>query len=77
MAAADVAVAKWWACRGGQRVVHTAQHLHAGIGSDIDYPIHRFFLWSKQLDLTLGGAGVHQARLGAHLASGGAVEGEA
>jgi hypothetical protein len=58
-------------------VAHTAQHLHAGIGSDIDYPIHRFFLWSKQLDLTLGSAGVHQARLGAHLASGGAVEDEA
>jgi len=76
-AAKEVAAARWWACRGGQRVAHTAQHLHAGIGSDIDYPIHRFFLWSKQLDLTLGSAGVHQARLGAHLASGGAVEDEA
>jgi alkylation response protein AidB-like acyl-CoA dehydrogenase len=76
-ATSEVAAAKWWACRGGQRVAHTAQHLHAGIGSDIDYPIHRFFLWSKQLDLTLGSAGVHQARLGAYLASGGAVESEA
>lgn len=57
-------VAKWWACRGGQRVVHTAQHLHGGIGADIDYPIHRFFLWSKQLDLALGGAAPQLAQLG-------------
>ncbi len=66
-ARAEVAAAKWWACRGGQRVVHTAQHLHAGIGSDIDYPIHRYFLWSKQLDVTLGGASRQLARLGALL----------
>jgi alkylation response protein AidB-like acyl-CoA dehydrogenase len=63
----EVAAAKWWACRGGQRVVHTAQHLHGGIGSDVDYPIHRFFLWSKQLDLTLGGASHQLARLGTML----------
>jgi len=63
----EIAAAKWWACRGGERVVHTAQHIHAGIGSDIDYPIHRFFLWSKQIELTLGGASHHLARLGAML----------
>ena len=66
-ARAEVAAAKWWACRGGQRVVHTAQHLHGGIGADVDYPIHRFFLWSKQLDVTLGGASRQLARLGALL----------
>jgi alkylation response protein AidB-like acyl-CoA dehydrogenase len=55
-AEAETSAAKWWACRGGQRVVHTAQHLHAGVGSDSDYPIHRFYLWSKQLELSLGGA---------------------
>jgi alkylation response protein AidB-like acyl-CoA dehydrogenase len=68
-AATDVGIAKWWACRGGQRIVHTAQHLHGGIGADIDYPIHRFFLWSKQLDLTLGGAAPQLARLGRLLTS--------
>jgi alkylation response protein AidB-like acyl-CoA dehydrogenase len=66
-ARAEVAAAKWWACRGGQRVVHTAQHLHGGIGADIEYPIHRFFLWSKHLDVTLGGASRQLARLGALL----------
>lgn len=69
----EVGVAKWWACRGGQRVVHTAQHLHGGIGADIEYPIHRFFLWAKQLDLCLGGASAQLAKLGAMIAQGGAA----
>jgi len=55
-AEAEASAAKWWACRGGQRVVHAAVHLHAGVGSDADYPIHRYYLWSKQLELSLGGA---------------------
>jgi hypothetical protein len=62
-----VAVAKWWACSGGTRVTHTAQHLHGGIGSDVDYPIHRYFLWSKQMELTLGGANRQLARIGSML----------
>lgn len=66
----EVAAAKWWACRGGNRVVHAAMHLHGGIGADIDYPIHRYLLWSKQLELTAGGAGVQLAEIGARLARG-------
>jgi alkylation response protein AidB-like acyl-CoA dehydrogenase len=66
----QIAAAKWWACIGGQRVVHTAQHLHAGIGSDVEYPIHRYFLWAKQVELSLGGAGRQLARIGAELATG-------
>lgn len=65
-----VAVAKWWACRAGHRVAHSAQHLHGGTGADVEYPIHRFFLWAKQTEYTLGGASPHLARLGAMLASG-------
>ncbi len=68
----EVGVAKWWACRGGQRVVHTAQHLHGGIGADVDYPIHRFFLWAKQLDLCLGGASAQLSKLGALVVQAGA-----
>jgi hypothetical protein len=60
-AAAAVAVAKLWAADGGQRVVHAAQHLHGGIGVDRDYPLHRYFLYAKQIELTLGGA-THQLR---------------
>ena len=48
--------------------VHVAQHLHGGLGADIDYPVHRYFLWGKQIEDTLGGASAQLARLGAELA---------
>ena len=40
----------------GQRAVHATQHLHGGMGADITYPIHRYFLWGKQIELLLGRA---------------------
>jgi acyl-CoA dehydrogenase len=64
----EVMVAKWWAAEGGQRVVHITQHLHGGMGADVDYPVHRYFLWGKQIELTLGGASAQLARLGKALA---------
>jgi alkylation response protein AidB-like acyl-CoA dehydrogenase len=67
-AEAEVAVAKFWAADGGQRVVHAAQHLHGGIGVDRDYPLHRYFLWAKHLELTLGGATAQLLHLGTMLA---------
>jgi alkylation response protein AidB-like acyl-CoA dehydrogenase len=63
-----VAIAKFFSCEAGHRVVYAAQHLHAGIGFDLDYPLHRYYLWSKQIELTLGSAVTHLARLGAELA---------
>jgi 3-oxocholest-4-en-26-oyl-CoA dehydrogenase beta subunit len=68
-AATEVAVAKFWAADGGQRVVHAAQHLHGGIGVDRDYPLHRYFLWAKELELTLGGATPQLLKLGEILAT--------
>ncbi len=68
-AANEVAAAKWWAATAGMRVVHTAQHLHGGIGSDMEYPIHRFFLWAKQNELLFGGASQQLAQIGAKLLS--------
>ena len=67
-ATSDVLVAKWWASEGGQHVVHNAQHLHGGMGADVDYPVHRYFLWGKQIEDTLGGASALLARLGETLA---------
>jgi acyl-CoA dehydrogenase len=67
-AGTEVEVAKWWAADAGQRIVHATQHLHGGLGADVDYPIHRYFLWGKQLEDLLGGAGYHLARLGHRLA---------
>ena len=67
--AADAArVAKWQAAERGQRTVHATQHLHGGISADITYPIHRYFLWGKQIELLLGGPSVQLARLGAEIA---------
>jgi acyl-CoA dehydrogenase len=67
-AATEVEVAKWWAADAGQRIVHATQHLHGGLGADVEYPIHRYYLWGKQLEDLLGGAGYHLARLGRRLA---------
>jgi alkylation response protein AidB-like acyl-CoA dehydrogenase len=66
-AADALAIAKFWVADAGQRVVHAAQHLHGGMGVDVDYPIHRYFLWAKQLELTLGGATPQLLDLGASL----------
>jgi 3-oxocholest-4-en-26-oyl-CoA dehydrogenase beta subunit len=68
-AAAEVAVAKYWADEGAQRAVHAAQHLHGGVGVDRDYPLHRYFLRTKHLALTLGGSTPSLLRLGEILAT--------
>ena len=65
----EIAVAKFWAADGGQRVVHAAVHLHGGVGVDREYPLHRFFLNTKHIELTLGGATDQLLRLGATLAA--------
>jgi acyl-CoA dehydrogenase len=64
-----VRVAKWWADNAGLAAVFAAVHLHGGLGVDVDYPLHRYFLWGKQLAVTLGGRGAGLAQLGALLAS--------
>lgn len=66
-AAFQIGAAKWWACLAGDRVTHTAQHLHGGTGADTDFPIHRHFLWSQQGLITLGGPSQQLADLGARL----------
>jgi acyl-CoA dehydrogenase len=68
-ASTHVASAKFWASEGGQRVVHAAAHIHGGVGVDRDYPLHRYFLAAKQLELSLGGATPSLVRLGQLLAS--------
>ena len=76
--AADAAhVAKWQAAERGQRTVHATQHLHGGLGADITYPIHRYFLWGKQIELMLGGPSAQLARLGAEIAERALAQAEA
>lgn len=49
--------ASWCAREGGFRAVHATQHLHGGMGADLDNHIHRFFIWVRELDVLWGTAG--------------------
>ncbi|MFB6836623.1 acyl-CoA dehydrogenase family protein [Streptomyces sp. NPDC056361] len=62
--------AAWWASEAGKRVVHAGQHLHGGMGADLDHPVHRHFLWGRQLDSYLGCGTELLAELGDLLAKG-------
>lgn len=64
-----VSIARWWAAEGGFRVVHAAVHVHGGVGVDRDYPLHRFFVLARQLELTLGNGEEHLAALGQAIAA--------
>ena len=39
-------------------------HLHGGMGFDCDYELHRYYLLSRQMEMTLGGASAHLKTLG-------------
>ncbi|GHG24664.1 acyl-CoA dehydrogenase family protein [Streptomyces zaomyceticus] len=62
--------AAWWASEAGKRVVHAGQHLHGGMGADLDHPVHRHFLWGRQLDAYLGCGTELLAELGDLLSEG-------
>ncbi len=63
-------IARFWASQGGHRIVAAAQHLHGGMGFDRDYALHRYFLWSKRLEFSLGGSSAQLAQLGDLIAQG-------
>lgn len=65
-----VAVAKFWAAEGGQFAAYACQHLHGGVGIDVDYPLHRHFIWATQIEHELGSAKHQLDRLGRRLAAG-------
>src|SRR3954447_5700416 len=67
-AAAQVDAAKFWAAQGGQDILLAAHHLHGGVGVDRDYPLYRYFLLAKQLELDLGSETPTLAHLGAVIA---------
>lgn len=57
-------IAKFWAADAGSRVAASAQQVHGGIGIDVTYPLHRYFLWAKHNELTLGAAPAQLASIG-------------
>ncbi len=72
-AARAIAIAKIWAGEGGERVATQAVYLHGGMGVDMDYPLHGYFLASKAIELQLGSPSVQIARLGASIAANAGV----
>jgi len=70
-AAEHVTVAKFWAAEGGQAAAYACQHLHGGIGIDMDYPLHRHFIWAIQIEHELGSAKHQLDRLGRQIAAHG------
>jgi alkylation response protein AidB-like acyl-CoA dehydrogenase len=60
----EAKIAKFWAAEAGARVVASAQQVHGGMGIDVTYPLSRYFLWGKQIELSLGSASQQLARLG-------------
>ena len=67
----EAATAKFWAADAGHRVAHTAVHVHGGVGVDVDYPLHRYFVAAKHNEFALGGATTQLRRIGAALARAG------
>lgn len=66
-AARSALVAAWWAAQAGLDVVHRAQHLHGGLGADVDYPVHRHYLMARQVAGMLGGSAALLELLGEEL----------
>lgn len=64
-----VQVAKFFAGEAGHAIAYAAMHLHGGIGVDVDYPVHRYYLWARQIELTLGPAAAQLAAIGDRLAA--------
>lgn len=52
----QTAIAAFWGADGIHRVTSKAVHLHGGLGVDVSFPLHKWFLLGKVLELSLGGA---------------------
>jgi alkylation response protein AidB-like acyl-CoA dehydrogenase len=67
-ASEDLRVAKWFASDGAHHIAHGAQHMHGGAGVDIENPLHRYTLWSKHIECSLGAGTASLRALGKQLA---------
>jgi acyl-CoA dehydrogenase len=65
-----VHVAKFAAADGAAHAAYACQHLHGGVGIDVDYPLHRYFKWATQIEHELGSAKLQLVALGDRIASG-------
>lgn len=51
-----VTMAKIWCGDVTHRVSQASQHCHGGTGVDRDYPLFRYCLWARELELSMGGS---------------------
>ncbi|HKK52033.1 MAG TPA: acyl-CoA dehydrogenase family protein [Myxococcota bacterium] len=72
-ASEEVAIAKHFASEAGYRVTFSAQHIHGGVGVDREYPVHRYYIYARHLELMLGGSTHHMRKLGRMIAEGAAA----
>ena len=63
-AGASVALARYWACEGGHRVVAAAQHLHGGMGMSEELNVGHYFKRLTAIDAQLGSIDYHLKRFG-------------
>jgi alkylation response protein AidB-like acyl-CoA dehydrogenase len=59
----EVSIAKAWVADACQRVAFGAQQVHGGVGVDLDYDLQLYFRRAKALEVELGSAPEHRARL--------------
>ena len=57
-------IAKIWCGDVTHRVSQASQHCHGGTGVDRDYPLHRYCLWARQIELSAGSSAQLTAQLG-------------
>lgn len=63
-----VKIAKIWCGDVTHRVSQASQHCHGGAGVDRDYPLYRYCLWARQLELTAGSSAQLTDELGRDIA---------
>ena len=61
-------IAKIWTGDVCHRVSQASQHLHGGIGVDRDYPLFRYCLMARQLELSVGNSAQLLEQLGTDIA---------
>lgn len=64
-----VMIAKIWTGDVCHRVSQASQHLHGGVGIDRDYPLFRYCLWARQIELSCGNSSALIQALGNRIAA--------
>ena len=64
-----VMIAKIWTGDVCHRVSQASQHLHGGVGIDRDYPLFRYCLWARQIELSCGNSSALTQALGNRIAA--------